>query len=102
MRVIAVLLLLCGCAGNVVDDPGPGTGGGAPEPTPGVPCPLPNVGSAPRACVTSVDCAWSTCSESRCVDGACVHDTVKDGSACFLDVDLYVGTCESCMCVIET
>lgn len=102
MRFITAAMLLCGCAGAAtVDEPPLGSGGGEPGPAPEQ-CAFPNVGAAPRLCASSDDCFWSQCASSRCEDGACVHETVPDGTACFVDVNLNVGTCGNCLCVIET
>lgn len=64
-------------------------------------CSLPNVGPAPRTCAVDDDCSWSQCSVSSCIQGKCVHEKVTDGATCG-DTDGLMGTCDECLCTIET
>jgi hypothetical protein len=75
MRFLAIALLICGCSSTVSQDP-------APE------CELDN------------ECFRSYCSVSRCVDGACEHEQIEDGTTC-LDPDWGYGACESSVCVVD-
>lgn len=58
----------------------------------------PNEGDGPCAC--DDDCFTSDCSIGRCVDGACAHEMIEDGTRC-LDPDWGYGACESSVCVVD-
>lgn len=79
MRFAIVLALICGCASS---DPS------LTEP------------DMPQSCEVSNDCFWSHCSFSSCVEGACVHEEIANGTTC-LDPDVGYGECESSICIVE-
>lgn len=93
-------LFVCGCGS--VDESPPVDHGASPDASVQVECRKPWSGVAPLACATSDDCFWSQCSESECVDGACVHVSRPDGEACFAPELGAVGECHECLCTIDT
>lgn len=101
-KVLAVLFVFgCGSGNSGAVDAGGGAGGAMAEPP--QECTLPNVGPAPRACADDDDCAWSQCSTSSCIKGMCAHRKRADGAACFVPAELgFVGTCDECICAVET
>lgn len=57
-------------------------------------------GGGEAACACDIDCFRSECSISRCIDGACAHEQVEDGTTC-LDPKWGYGACESSVCVVD-
>lgn len=94
LKAIAVLFM-CGCSDVVQAPDEPDTKPPAEE------CSLPNVGPAPRLCASNDECFWSQCSMSTCIKGKCVHEKRVDGAACG-DPGGLIGTCDECLCTIET
>ncbi|MCD6057325.1 MAG: hypothetical protein K0Q89_855 [Thermomicrobiales bacterium] len=79
MRALILIVALCGCV----------SGGTTPDSA-----------KPPQSCEVENDCFWSHCSFSSCVDGACVHEQIADGTTC-LDPDVGYGECESSLCIAE-
>jgi hypothetical protein len=98
--LVVAMVVVCGCGS--VDEPPPVDHGAQSDAGALTECRKPWAGVAPIACATSDDCFWSQCSDSECVDGACVHVKSPDGAPCFAPELGAVGECRECLCTIET
>lgn len=98
-EALVAILFVLGCGSG--DSDALGISDGTPPEAPQE-CTLPNVGAAPRACVNSDDCFWSQCSTSACIKGQCEHRKRADGAVCPAPELGIVGTCDECICTIET